>query len=315
MINTNSTLEFPCLTAATKDANGNVLTCKTASATKQNPVVGQILGSGWFASSTYNGLLLQVKQTYSNFQWQSSFTWEKSLDSSSSVTSGTPFSNSLNQYLFHGLKGPSDYNLPRVFVTSGLWKLPRAVKAESALSYALNNWQIGGIYQVSDGAPFSVTMTGDTLGLGNSTPLNMPNRLTGAGCGGNPVNPGNRVNYIKNECFVTAQSNLPNATIFGNSGRNQLRGPAYQETDISLVKNFVVPKLGDSRRLEMRGADAFNIANHPNLAPPYTNAGFGVTATGALNTAYHGQTGATSVGQIVTAAPPRQIQISAKLIF
>jgi hypothetical protein len=62
-------------------------------------------------------------------------------------------------------------------------------------------------------------------------------------------------------------------------------------------------------------ADAFNIANHPNLAPPYTNAGFGVTSAGTLNTAYHGQTGATSVGQIVTAAPPRQIQVSAKLIF
>jgi hypothetical protein len=118
------------------------------------------------------------------------------------------------------------------------------------------------------------------------------------------------LNYIKNECFATAQSNLPNATLFGNSGRNQLRGPAYQETDISLEKNF---ELGETR-LEMR-ADAFNIANHPNLAPPYTNAGFGVTAAGALNTAYQGQAGATSVGQIVTAAPPRQIQISAKLIF
>ena len=125
------------------------------------------------------------------------------------------------------------------------------------------------------------------------------------------MNPDNRVNYIKNECFAIAQSNLPNATIFGNSGRNQLRGPAYQETDISLVKNC---ELGETRRLEMR-ADAFNIANHPNLAPPYTNAGFGVTAAGALNTAYHGQAGATSVGQIITAAPPRQIQISAKLIF
>jgi hypothetical protein len=314
LVNTKSSLEFPCLTAATKDASGNVLTCKTASATKFNPAVGQILGSGWFASSTYNGLLLQVKQAYSSFQWQSSFTWQKSLDSSSSVTSGTPFSNSLNQYLFHPLKGPSDYNLPRVSVTSGLWKLPRAVKPERGLAYLVNNWQLGGIYQVSDGAPFSVTITGDTLGLGNSSPLNMPNRLTGPGCGGNPVNVGNRVNYIKNECFATAQSNLPNATIFGNSGRNQLRGPAYQETDISLAKNLVIPKLGEGRRLEMR-ADAFNIANHPNLAPPYTNAGFGVTATGALNTAYHGQTGATSVGQIVTTSPPRQIQVSAKLIF
>jgi len=314
LINTRSALEFPCATAAIKDANGNVLTCKTASTTKLNPTAGQILASGWFASSTYNGLLLQVKQQIKSLYWQSSFTWQKSLDASSSVTSGTPFSNSLNQYLFHGIKGPSDYNLPRVFVTSALWSAPQGVRPDSPLAYVVNNWQIGGIYQVSDGAPFSVTITGDTLGVGNSTPLNMPSRLRGPGCGGNPVNVGNRTNYIKNECFALATSNLPNATLFGNSGRNQLRGAAYQEADISLVKNIVVPKFGESRKLELR-ADAFNIANHPNLAPPYTNAGFGVTANGALNTAYKGQTGATSVGQITVAAPPRQIQISAKLIF
>jgi len=199
-------------------------------------------------------------------------------------------------------------------VTSALWSALQGVRPDSPLAYVVNNWQIGGIYQASDGAPFSVTITGDTLGVGNSTPLNMPSRLSGAGCVGNPVNVGNRTNYIKNECFALATSNLPNATLFGNSGRNQLRGAAYQEADISLVKNIVVPKFGESRKLELR-ADAFNIANHPNVAPPYTNAGFGVTANGALNTAYKGQTGATSVGQITVAAPPRQIQVSAKLIF
>jgi hypothetical protein len=314
LINTNTTLEFPCAVAAIKDATGKVLTCKTASTTKQNTTAGQILASGWFAGSTYNGLLVQLKQQLKSLYWQSSFTWQKSLDASSSVTSGTPFSNSLNQYLFHPLKGPSDYNLPRVFVTSAIWNAPASVRAESPLAYLVNNWQLGGIYQVSDGAPFSVTITGDTLGVGNSTPLNMPNRLSGGGCTGNPVNVGNRTNYIKNECFALAASNLPNATLFGNAGRNQLRGPAYQETDISLTKIIVVPRLGEARRLELR-ADAFNIANHPNLAPPYTNAGFGLNANGTLNTTYKGQTGATSVGQITVAAPPRQIQVSAKLIF
>lgn len=314
LINTKNTLEFPCAVAAIKDSNGKVLTCKTASTTKQNTTAGQILASGWFAGSTYNGLLVQLKQQLKSLYWQSSFTWQKSLDASSSVTSGTPFSNSLNQYLFHPLKGPSDYNLPRVFVTSALWNAPAAVRPESPLAYLVNNWQLGGIYQTSDGAPFSVTITGDTLGVGNSSPLNMPDRLRGGGCGGNPVNVGNRTNYIKNQCFALPASNLPNATLFGNSGRNQLRGPAYQETDISLVKNIVVPRLGEARRLELR-ADAFNIANHPNLAPPYTNAGFGVNSNGTLNTAYKGQTGATSVGQITVAAPPRQIQVSAKLIF
>ncbi len=51
---------------------------------------------------------------------------------------------------------------------------------------------------------------------------------------------------------------------YGNSGYNMLRGPAWQDWDMSLQKNTIWK---DRYRLQLR-ADSFNIFNHPNFAPP-----------------------------------------------
>jgi hypothetical protein len=317
LVNTKDTLSFPCLKEGTMNAAGQYVTCSAASAgPRRNPNYGQVIGSGWFASTNYNGLLLEVKESMKSFSWQSSFTWERAMDNSSSVTAQNPYQNSLVQYLYHPIKGPSDYNLPRVFVSSFVWHLPNAVRKESAFSYLTNGWQINGIYQASDGAPFSMVMAGDTLGLGSTSPLNFPDRLKGPGCTGNPVHPGNRLSYVNLNCLAVHQ-NVTGQTQLGNEGRNQLRGPAYQETDISLMKNIYLPRWGEERRLELR-ADAFNILNHPNLDPPYTNDTLTVsTATSSgtpVGTLVTSPT-LTSAGQISTAEAPRQIQVSAKLIF
>jgi hypothetical protein len=154
-----------------------------------------------------------------------------------------------------------------------------------------------------------MVMSGDTLGLGSGSPLNFPDRVGGSGCQGNPVNPGNRLSYVNLNCFAVA-TNPAGQTRFGNSGRNQFRGPDYQETDISLMKNVYLSRWGEGRRLELR-ADAFNIVNHPNLDPPYSNDAFTVGTNGALVTS----TAQTSAGQLTSAEIPRQIQLSAKLIF
>ena len=225
------------------------------------------------------------------------------------MTSGTPFQNSLNQYLFHPIKGPSDFNLPRVFVGDAIWHVPGLTKPHGVLHYLLNGWQLNGIYQASDGAPFSMVMAGDNLGLGSGSPLNFPDRIFTGNCAGNPVNSANRLTYVKLSCFYVA-TNPAGQTTFGNAGRNQLRGPAYQEIDISLIKNVNIPIWGEGRRLELR-VDAFNIADHPNLDPPYTNNSFTVATDGTLVT----NPALTSASQITDSGPPRQIQISAQLVF
>jgi hypothetical protein len=67
---------------------------------------------------------------------------------------------------------------------------------------------------------------------------------------------------------------------FGNSGRNILIGPGYNELDLSIFKRF---QLRESVDLEFR-AESFNLPNHPSFTTVGTVVGtstFGaVTATG-----------------------------------
>jgi hypothetical protein len=98
-------------------------------------------------------------------------------------------------------------------------------------------------------------------------------------------------------------------TRFGNEQRNSLRGPDFNNLDLSLVKNFPTHFMGNGSYLQFR-AETFNLANHPNLAPPFTTNSFSV-ASGALVTTN------TSTGTLNTTqnATPRQIQLGAKLVF
>jgi hypothetical protein len=309
-LNTKSTLVFPC-GSSTKA----YVTCSSSNAANKinqnSKAVGQILASGWYTNSEYNGLLASLKQDVGkNLHWMAAFTWQKSFDGSSSVTSGTPFANSLNVYLFHPFYGVSDYNIPRAFVANLLWDSPRLIENKWA-GGIVNNWQVGGIYQLSDGAPFTMIISGDNLNLGNGTPLDFPDRITtGSGCSGNPVRSGNRSNYVNLSCFTLPVNNTgAPGTRFGNEQRNSLRGPDYNNLDFSLVKNFPTRFMGEGSYLQIR-VETFNLANHPNLAPPFTTNSFSVSG-GALVTAN------TSTGSLNTTqnATPRQIQLGAKLVF
>jgi hypothetical protein len=52
--------------------------------------------------------------------------------------------------------------------------------------------------------------------------------------------------------------------VWGNSGRNNLRGPGLFQVDVGLEKQF---RFGERNNLEFR-AEAFNIANRANFAVP-----------------------------------------------
>jgi hypothetical protein len=297
-------LIFPC--AVEGIANQ---TCKTA-APVINPNFGQIDGQNWVVSSVYSGLLTQVSQELSKgFQWQASFTWQKSLDGSSSVIAGGPFQNSLTgQFLFHPLRGPSDFNVPKVFVANLIWNAPKPIAPTNPASYLINGWELGSIFQVANGQPFTPVLSGDVLGLANTVPFDVPDRLTTPGCQGNAVNTGtkNALNYIKTQCFIFPVNTTGIAgNRFGNAGRNSLMGPGLVELDFSIMKNFALTRVAEGPRLQFR-AEAFNLPNRPNLGAPYTNNALFDTTTNRL----------ASAGQITTTATtPREIQLGLKLLF
>lgn len=302
------------------------------SGTTVNPSVGRIDRLAFDADSYYDGLQLGVERKFSHgLQFQASFTWGKSIDTGSSTIAGDQFSNSpssLPVYFDEKVRrGQSDFNLGKNLVISGTWEVPGFKSRTGWMGWALNGWQIGGVLQASSGAPFTVLIGGDPLGMNSTDPFAYPAKLSGPGCG-SAVNSGNPSNYVKLQCFglplatpaIAAEcvpfgfsTSPPNpgiagtcSNLLGNSGRNALTGPGLVNVDFSVFKNIPIHKLTETTSLQFR-AEMFNIFNHPNFAPPLDN-----------NTLFNqdGSAVGPTAGQIdATQTTSRQIQFGLKLTF
>jgi hypothetical protein len=303
-------------------------------AAQGNPVngtFGQIEGLMWVASSSYHSLQAQIKKNMSHgLQAQASFTWGRSIDSSSAGSIGDNFHNSVSSLPFFSTKlnrGPSDFNVGKNLVTNLEWEIPSPKSLPGAAAWALGGWQLGGIFEVSSGVPFSVVISGDPLNLANTDPFDRPSRLNGPGCG-HPVNPGNPFNYIKLECFGLPQTppGLPPgvcqpfsadttgtscANLLGNSGRNQLNGPGLINFDVSLFKNMKFTRVSENFNVQFR-VEFFNVFNHPNFSPPVDNTAV-FDSTGASLAAPPGNGGAGQITSTVTTS--RQMQVALKVIW
>jgi len=179
----------------------------------------------------------------------------------------------------------------------------------------LGGWSVAGITIAQSGLPFSVTdsAAGSAfLGLGFT-----PGTLGGQLAPGMSISSGtthgsvsSRIDgYLNPAAFTTAPllypaqcPNDPNfcTTAFGDLARNIYRGPAQQNWDFSLIKNFHL-----SERSELRfTTDFFNIWNHANFANPAVT---DVETIGIPNSPF---------GKITsTVGTPRLIQFSLRLAF
>jgi len=97
---------------------------------------------------------------------------------------------------------------------------------------------------------------------------------------------------------------------FGNQRRNQVYGPTFFDTDMSLMKNFRIPHW-EGAKFEI-GAQAFNLLNHPNFDQPINdiaNSEFGsiVRTVGPPTSLFGSFLGGD--------ASPRALQIKLQLTF
>ena len=98
-----------------------------------------------------------------------------------------------------------------------------------------------------------------------------------------------QIRFFDTGAFATA----PTFT-FGNASRNPVRGPAYRDLDLSLIKQTRFTERTD---LEFR-AELFNLTNTPAFAQP--NGSFGSAAFGTIT---------------ATTTEQRVLQLAAKLHF
>jgi hypothetical protein len=229
-------------------------------------------------------------------------------------------------------RGLSDFNVGRTFVLNGTWELPSSKSLTGPVGWAAQGWELGLIYTVSDGVPFTGTWgTGsDPLGSLSSDDWDVPNRLGGSGCN-TLTNPGNPLNYIKTNCFAVPVA--PSQAFFdtncdpappslgaalgpgdlrcfnlrGNAGRNILNGPGLSELDFSVFKNNYIRSISEHFNIQFR-AEIFNILNRTNFAPPVTPDNTDI---------FDGTGAATGVSGLLsrTTTTAREIQFAIKVVF
>ena len=93
--------------------------------------------------------------------------------------------------------------------------------------------------------------------------------------------------------FNTGAFVFPAYGTFGNSGRNTVEGPGYQNVNLALMKRL---PLGSRSKLQLR-LEAFNLFNHTNFNQP------------------DNFLGSPTFGQILSAQSPRRFQLGAKVLF
>jgi hypothetical protein len=306
-----------------------------------NPAFGSVRGMFYQGRSYFNALELQLAKRMSHgFQVQGSFTWGKSIDTSSATLAGDAFGNSISSLNWFDMKltrGLSDFNVGRTLVLNGTWEVPTAKSFTGPAKWLTDGWQLGMIFTVSGGVPFTPTWGtgGDPAGTLSSDDFAYPNRLSGPGCG-TATNPGNPSNYIRTQCFGVPVA--PNQAFFdancdpapptvggplapgdlrcfnlrGNSGRNVLIGPGIMSLDFSVFKNNRIPRISEDFNVQFR-LEMFNIMNHPNFAPP--GPGDGNTDIFAPSGTSLAPSAGTAGALVRTTIPERQIQFAIKISF
>ena len=293
-------------------------------------ISGQVSAVMWSGSSTYHGLNLEgIKRLSHGFQIQGSYTFSKSIDTSSSGIAGDTFGNSVSSLPTFDprlRRGLSDFDVRNVLAINAIWRIPSPTSWSAGPGWFASGWQVGGIYTLTSGLPFTPVIGGDPLGLKGADLYAFPNRVPGC----NPVNPNYKANglrYLNLSCFTLpvapasmAASCKPFpgaaaappagevycANLLGNSGRNTVIGPGLNDFDFSLFKNNPIHRISETFNVQFRW-EIFNIFNHANFNPPAPAARQVFAASGTLNNA--------GVLSNPTISSSRQIQFALKLIW
>lgn len=275
--------------------------------------------------SNYNGLTLTfTRRVSTSFQVTANFTWSHALDDISN-DGFLPFNFDTNTsvlapqdpYNFRTYNyGNADYDRREQFNMNYVWHTP---KLHNFLMNALLDWTVSGTFFVDSGLPFTPIDGASTSALGayNYGPA------TGLALFANQfVGP---LSCSPSDAFTVAGTATPCMTApgqfsspigpggigtFGAERRNQVYGPWFFDTDLTIMKNFRVPHW-ESAEFQI-GAQAFNVLNHPNFDQPIGDVanpqfGYSVRTVATPTSIFGAFLGAN--------AAPRALQIRGQLVF
>jgi hypothetical protein len=216
------------------------------------------------------------------------YTFSKSQDQSSNLGEAVnPIDPSLSKAL-------SAFDVKHNFVVSYSYKIPLE-RVFGVSNGWTQGWELSGITRFSSGLPVTLINFGDNSLLGSE-----PNGINNFGVdepdySGGPLdlnpNPRNGKPYFNTAEFPENALGTP-----GTSKRRFFYGPGLDNYDMALLKNV---HLTESKSLQFR-IEAFNIFNHAQFFGPQS---------------VDGNIDSSTFGDVVSAQPPRLVQLAAKFSF
>ncbi len=272
-------------------------------------------------NSNYNGITASLTRRFAALQFQINYTYSHALDylSNGGIGSAEPYNFNTNGSITNpqnpfnvrqNMYGNADYDIRHYLSLNYVYTTPN-----NWFHSILGGWTVGGTLFWRTGMPFTVidSGTGSTLeafGYG-TTDINFGGTFANQTGGGGSILCSSRfANPNNGACPGMSANFAPDMNGFGNQRRNQVFGPHFFDTDLSVSKAFHIPHW-ENGRLSV-GVTAFNLFNHPNFDQPV-----GDVADPNFGTIQNTVNAPTSIyGSFLGAdASPRLLQTQVKLIF
>jgi len=230
-------------------------------------------------TANYNAFEVKVEERLNHgLYFLFAYTHSKLIDDASSVFSSTVLSSPNTSSLVAAdtfrpwlERDSSSGDMPNVTSLSAIYDLPAGrghrIASSGIPNAIVGGWALNTVVSLQSGMPVTVTQATNNNSFAGFV-LQRPNILS------NPsLSPSKRTpaKYFDTDAFGPA----PQFTI-GTASRNPVRGPAYRDLDLALVKHFHLPR---EAQAEFRG-EFFNVTNTPAFSQP--NGSFGAAAFGSI---------------------------------
>jgi Carboxypeptidase regulatory-like domain/TonB dependent receptor len=252
-----------------------------------NPYFSSINYGDNSAGSSYHGATVSVRRLFSHgFTFQTSYTFGKAIDyvNAPSPGSASVYAPVIDAYDIRRQRGQSDNDVRNKVSFNFVVNLPALANTPALVRATIGGWEVSSLAILQGGLPATVYTSAPFQAVWNNpacaTTVTAACQVIG-NTGGDFNADGNNYDLPNAPAFSAANtysrtaflngvfhaSDFPSPTLGqeGNLGRNVFRGPGLAQVDLSLLKNFPLPRfVREGARLQFR-AEAYNLLNRVNL--------------------------------------------------
>ncbi len=256
---------------------------------------GDIFVVGGYPESNYHAMQVNFRRNLAQgLRFNANYTWAHAIDNVAGF-----FKDYQNPNDIDADRASSDADVRHNFSMDAGYELAFRDWFGDGPRWLIDGWNVNSIVQIRSGLPVNPTVQGGTFGGFSFRPNLVPGQDLRCST------------YSLPTCqFNVNAFQVPPAGVFGNAGRNILRGPGLAQVDLSFGKNT---KFSERTSLQLR-MDIFNIFNRANFADPSG----GLSCGGAVGVCPNFGESISTVGNqigLLSFGGPRQIQLSVRFNF